>query len=356
MIYNLLNELKRFPHLEIIALSMNEGTLTDKLRESGINVYVIPEEKNPFPIIYLKSLKMLRGKNLDIIHSHRYKENILAFFLKNTLKVRKLITTIHGLPEPSTNKKNSIDHKMRVNHFILKNSFQKIVSVSNNMKEALVKNYGFNPEKISVVYNGIPVLPPPQAIPPAQSHQFFHVGTVGRMVPVKDFDLFIEVASEIRKRIKNVRFSILGEGPLKNHLTEKAKVLRMNGNIEFLPQTPDPMPYYQSLDLYLNTSLNEGIPLSILEAMSCGVPVVAPKIGGIPEIIPDGEQGFLVSNRNPEEFAGCCLKIMQNKYLRNWFAENSYKRVSSFFNSLKMAESYMKIYQDTSIQNNTSCS
>ena len=79
---------------------------------------------------------------------------------------------------------------------------------------------------------------------------------------------------------------------------------------------PDPMPYYQSLDLYLNTSLHEGIPLSILEAMACGKPVVAPKVGGIPEIISHEENGVLIEAREPKKIADSCLRLMQDEDLR----------------------------------------
>lgn len=357
MVYNLLNELKKEDMLRIIALALNEGTLTNKLRESGIETYVIPESSNSFVRIFLKALKLLKNIKIDIVHSHRYKENLLALLLSKVLGVKKLITTMHGLSESLSNFTSlQVNLKTKLDYYILNNYFTRIVAVSQDMRRALIQNYRFRKEKIIVVYNGIPTpFELRSKLHTLSSKTFaFHIGTVGRMVPVKDFDLFLEVAVEIKKRVnsnakigsnlKEIHFSILGEGPLKEHLVQKAKDLKLNGCMDFLPTTPDPLPYYRTLDLYLNTSFYEGIPLSILEAMSCGVPVIAPNVGGIPEIISDGEQGFLVNSRNPEEFANFCLMIMRDKDLGNRLAENSRNRVSAFFNSLKMAESYSKLY------------
>ncbi|MFZ3136301.1 MAG: glycosyltransferase family 4 protein, partial [Thermodesulfovibrionales bacterium] len=143
-----------------------------------------------------------------------------------------------------------------------------------------------------------------------------------------------------------VRFSILGDGPLKEHLIQKAKDLKLNGCIEFLPSAPDPMPYYKSLDLYLNTSHHEGIPLSILEAMACRIPVIAPRVGGIPEILSNSEIGILIDNREPHNFATACISILENGNMRNSIANNNLKRIQNVFSNSKMADYYYEIYNN----------
>jgi glycosyltransferase involved in cell wall biosynthesis len=173
----------------------------------------------------------------------------------------------------------------------------------------------------------------------------FHIGTVGRMVPVKNFDLFLTTAAAVRRQTEGVRFSILGDGQLRGQLIKKVKELKINDRLDFLPPYPDPFPYYRSLDLYLNTSIHEGIPLSILEAMSCTKPVVAPRVGGIPEIITHGEQGWLVEEYHPSAFSRACLRLIQDKDLRKTLGENALKRVTTCFSDYRMAESYKKVYQ-----------
>lgn len=352
MVYNLLSKLKEEPNLKIIALSLNDGILANKLRDAGIETHVISETDNSFAGIFFKAFRLLKRRKIDIIHSHRYKENILALLLGKMVGVKSLITTMHGLSEPplqknSTSTSKVVGFKTKIDYYILNNYFARVVAVSQEMKKVLLEKYHFNSDKVHVIYNGIPLPFVQRSMPsaPCSMPSSFHIGTVGRMVPVKDFNLFLEIASEIKKQTNNVHFSILGDGPLKEPLTQKAKDLKLNGCLEFLPMTPDPMPYYNSLDLYLNTSVHEGIPLSILEAMSCAKPVVAPKVGGIPEIISDGENGVLLEAREPKKIADLCLRLMRDKEIRKDLGLTALERVNSNFSHSIMAETYNHLYK-----------
>lgn len=348
MVFHLLNALQREPGMKIIALSLNDGTLARKLQDAKIETYVIPEADHSFVGIVLNAYRILKGRRIDAIHSHRNKENLLASLLARLIGTKRLVSTLHGLPEtPLRAKKGGkgISVKAKVDYFLLRHLFSDIVAVSQEMKEVLAQKYRFKPEKIDVIYNGIPTLPAGVVSPGNTVADLFHIGTVGRMVPVKDFDLFLRVAAEIRKETHRVRFSILGDGPLKESLIRKVEELNLNGEVEFLAPMVDPGPYYRSLDLYLNTSLHEGIPLSILEAMASGRPVVAPRVGGIPEIITHAESGFLIEGRNPNAFARCCLRLQNENKLRAEIGGNASNRVLACFSETKMAGAYRELYQ-----------
>lgn len=348
MVYNLLNKLKSSSDLKIIAIVLNEGILTNKLKEAGIETYIIPETTHSLPVIFIKAYKLLKGKRIDIVHSHRYKENLLALLLVKATGVERLVTTLHGLPETlshGVDGRQSVGWTTKINYFFLKYFFTSVVVVSNEIKEILAKKYCFRGNKVNVIYNGIPI---PSVSQPRNhsTNSTFHIGTVGRMVPVKDFELFLEVAAEVKSRVKNVRFSILGDGPRRESLIQKSKNLNIEDSVEFLSSRPDPFSYYQSLDLYLNTSLHEGIPLSILEAMACRKPVVAPKVGGIPEIIIDEKSGLLVERNNLKEFADSCVRLMEESDLRTNIANNAIKRITSHFCVSTMAASYIGLYEN----------
>jgi glycosyltransferase involved in cell wall biosynthesis len=120
--------------------------------------------------------------------------------------------------------------------------------------------------------------------------------------------------------------------------------------VEFLPTRADPFPYYQSLDLFLNTSLHEGIPLTILEAMALGRPVVAPRVGGLPEIISHGEDGLLVEGREPKKFARLCLELMENKNLRMKIGDRAAKKIAAHFSSSRMAAAYLQLYVQSCVR------
>jgi len=352
MIFHLLESLKGDPDLKIVALSLNEGILTSRLRNAGIETCVISEANNSFGMILVKAFNLLKAMRIDMIHSHGYKQNLLALVLARSMGIKRLFATLHGLPEPPVqeqNRKKGMSLKTRMDYFIVNHFFTRIVAVSREMRRILVQRYRFRQEKIDVIHNGIPV---PSRVPSPDSSTFgrFHVGTVGRMVPVKDFNLFLDVAAEIKRHTDEVRFTILGDGPLRKELIRKAAELKLADCVEFLPTRADPFPYYQSLDLFLNTSLHEGIPLTILEAMALGRPVVAPKVGGLPEIISHGEDGLLVEGREPEKFARLCLELMENKDLRMNVGDRAAKKIATYFSSSRMASAYLQLYMQSCVR------
>jgi len=102
--------------------------------------------------------------------------------------------------------------------------------------------------------------------------------------------------------------------------------------------------FYQGLDVYLNTSVHEGIPMSILEALAHGLPVIAPAVGGIVEIIDDGTQGFLIGSRTPEDFAKKCLILKENSEERERMARAARERAEQGFSAERMAEQYHQLY------------
>ena len=348
MIFNLLAELHLDEQVRSVALSLNEGVLTSKLRAVGVETHVIPEAQFSFPSILLRAARLLRLRKIDLIHSHRYKENLLAFLLGKFLGVKAVIATIHGLPE-SPNIQNARGNFLSLlDRLLLRNFFAHAVAVSHDMKMQLVESQRFSPVHVSVIHNGIRIegcsLPDNGPEPLVSRHHTFHIGSVGRLVPVKDFALFLEIAAGITRESQNVRFSILGDGPCKTDLEEKANRLGLNGHFSVIPATQDPMAYYTSLDIYLSTSLHEGVPMSVLEAMACGVPVIAAKVGGLSEIITDEVHGFLVEGRDPAGFVRRCFELLKDTDRRHIVRESAFRRVTSEFSAVRMAREYSARY------------
>jgi glycosyltransferase involved in cell wall biosynthesis len=306
VIFNLLSCLQREAGLRVVALALNEGTLTERLRDVGVTTYVVPEERYTLAGILWRAARLLGGERIAVMHSHRYKENVLAWLLAKRLGIPELVTTVHGLPEAPGNRGPDVQSagwRRRLDYVVVRNLFTVAVAVSEEMKRALIDRYGFREARLRVIRNGARV---PAGGPTTTPGEIFHIGTVGRMVPIKGLDLFLDVAAALRRETRSVRFSILGDGPLRDELARKAAALNIHECVEFVAPRPDPFDYYRSLDLYLNTSVHEGLPLSVVEAMACGKPVVSAAVGGVPEIVADGEDGFLVEGRDAERFAERC--------------------------------------------------
>jgi glycosyltransferase involved in cell wall biosynthesis len=211
------------------------------------------------------------------------------------------------------------------------------------MSRTLVERFGFGIDRLAMVHNGVPV-PPPERDGAHAADGLLHVGTVSRLVPVKGLDLVLETAALLRRDLGQVRVSILGDGPLRERLRQRATELGILDCLELRPSQSDPLPFYRSLDVYLNTSLHEGMPLSVLEAMACGKPVVAPRVGGIPEAVTDGREGFLVDGRDPATFAARCRVLLLDRDLREAMGARAQERVRSGFSVQGMAEAYARLY------------
>jgi glycosyltransferase involved in cell wall biosynthesis len=350
VIYNLLSCLSRAPELRVVALGLNEGQLTARLRESGITTYVVPEARHtPLGILW-QAARVLRREGVTVIHSHRYKENVLAWLLAKRLRVADLVATIHGLPESPTHRGPDVQRLgrwQRLDHVVLRHRFASVVAVSEEMKRALVGRYGFREAQIRMIRNGGKF--PADLSPASSPGDGFHIGTVARMVPIKGLDLFLEVAARLRQ-VRGVRFSILGDGPLREELTRQAAALGIAERVTFEPHRSDPFGYYRSLDLYLNTSVHEGLPLSVVEAMACGKPIVSAAVGGIPEIVEHGKDGFLVEGRDPAAFAERCLALVRDPALRSAMASRAASTAHGRLSAAAMAESYRELYGELGLR------
>lgn len=350
MTFNLLSELSQNPHIHVIALALNRGALTDKLNKIGITAHIVPEHQHTFPGIIVKAYQLLKNENIDVIHAHRYKENIIGFILAKLLNIKKIVTTSHGLPESSDKKKYWISPGSWLsafNFWLLRRYFNHTVAVSGEMKEVFIEQHKFKPENVSVIYNGIPI-PARYASSSESTNSVLHIGTVARMVDVKNLALFLQVAAIIHQKHEDVCFSILGDGPLKASLQNEIKHLELAHCVRLLAPCADPTPFYGSLDIYMNTSIHEGIPLSILEAMSHSIPVIAPRVGGIPEIINDGSKGVLVADYTAEAFAAACEELLNRKDYRFSLGKHGRAQVLSTFNVAAMASSYLDLYRTIS--------
>ena len=339
MAFNLLRSLKDFPDLDIQVLLLNHGRLADELKASGLNVHIIDERRYSFWQIFRKTQAIIGKHQPDIIHSHRYKENLLAFLVsRSSSRKIKLITTQHGLPE-SAGKQPSIASRCKsiINFYLLSRYFDKSIAVSNDIRNTLINLFKFADGRIEVIHNGIRLPPAPSLF--KDKYRPLVVGSSGRLFPVKDYPLMIEIAKTmVKSDEKDIRFELAGDGPERSVLEGLIEQYGLNNRFLLKGHQDDMDAFYKGLGIYINTSVHEGIPMTILEAMSHGLPVIAPAVGGIKEIYDDGSEGFLIEGRNPQDFAEKCLQLFSEYELMERMSRFARKRVEQFFSSEKMAE------------------
>lgn len=342
MDYCLLKGLKAFPDVDLSAIILNHGRFADEVRELGIPVNVVDETRLRFPQILRRVRDIFQAAGPDVVHCHWYKANLLAYLASLREKTISLVSTQHGMPEylgRGGDIKYSVLH--RLNFFLLSRYFQGTVAVSNEVRRALTERHGFDESRTFVIYNGTE---PCDETFPDRSEGRFTIGSSGRLFPVKDFPLMVEVAREIAKHEAGIRFELAGTGPEKERIAETVRLHGLDGTFLLRGFLHEVSAFYQGIHLYLNTSVHEGIPMSVLEAMAHGLPVVAPDVGGLKEILDDGIHGFLIKGRDPRSFAERCMLLYRDDALRQRMGLAAKARVEAVFSNDRMARDYHELY------------
>lgn len=347
MVCTLLHGLNSYPDVNLSVIVLNEGRLAEEMRANGINVWVVNENHLSFPALVLMTRNLVRSNSPDIIHAHRYKENLLSFLASTGTNRSALISTIHGLPEIVDKRPFLLARcKSKFNFFLLSRFFARTVAVSSDISNQLQEHYGFADARVKVIHNGVTTQNIKCNKCTSEFTPYFTIGSSGRLFPVKDFPLFVEIARIIAYQEPEVCFELAGEGLVRAQLECLLKVYGLQDRFILRGHIDDMEPFYAGLDLYLNTSLHEGIPMTILEAMSRGLPVIAPRVGGIREIITSGEDGFLVDGRDPRIFAERCLQLYRDQQLRHAISMAAREKVVREFSDVKMVDSYYRLYCD----------
>ena len=351
--YTLVEGLVGVPGLEFSAIVLNQGKLASKLKELGITVTIIEESRNDFFKLRRLAIESLRNKNIDIIHSHRFKENILAASLKRRCKIKRLVQTIHGANEP---RRGLASVKSRffssLNRYVTRRYFDAMIPVSEDIKGQLS---GYYPDtKLHAIHNAID----PRKIKPAISREAVRaefgietgaplIGAAGRMVPVKAYDKFLGMAKLILETRPEARFLLIGDGPLQKSLEDMAAKINIREQVIFPGFRDDIIDIVNALDIFVFSSSHEGIPMALLEAMVLKKAVVSTAVGGINEVIENGVSGVLTASQTPKDLADACLRVLDDKKLLADLGEAAARRVDEEFSIDMLRNRVVRLYQET---------
>lgn len=353
---SLLKELHREPGLTLRAIVLNEGRLAQELRDAGIEVKLIAEREKRFPQIFLEAARYLKDKQVQLLHSHRYKENLLALLLSRRRGIRFLVRTQHGRMEAHAGFKGLKQRFYYAADAQLARHFaDKVISVSNDLTGYLEKFLA--PRQIAVIRNGIDLNEVRCELTPAAAKQRLGVpedapvvGIACRLQRVKRLDLFLRAAGKIAERLPDAIFLIAGEGPEEDSLGELVQRFGLEGRVRLLGHRSDAYAVLRAMDVLLITSDHEGLPMVLLESLALGVPVVSRRIGGIPEVIQDRVSGLLVPTGNPDALAEACFAILRDHRLAKTLAEAGTKVVAEDYSSSRNAADVLELYRSLAKQ------
>ncbi len=300
------------------------GHYFEVLRSWGVPVHsLVPQEfaRAAIPLIFAKLLALLARRRYDLVHTHLIGANVLAAPLAALFRVPVRFThdqTMDDVRERSFVHRGLDTLANRLNHHI--------IAVSSSIRTFLLHKERLPADKISVIYNSVDLerfAPREEPGVKAAVRQKFGlpadaliVGGVGRLHYQKNFPLFLQVAAEVGARLPGVMFVIAGEGPERAALEDLSRGLGLADRVRFLGFVKEMPELYQGLDLLLLTSHFEGTPLTVLEAMAMGVPVVASRVDGVLEVVEDGRDGILAAPGNQDRFVDGVCRVLSDRDLR----------------------------------------
>jgi glycosyltransferase involved in cell wall biosynthesis len=172
------------------------------------------------------------------------------------------------------------------------------------------------------------------------------VGMVARLVPIKRHEWFLQAAAEVARRHSRCQFLVVGDGERRAGLERLVHRLALNSRVHFLGWRQDLERIYADLDLVVLTSANEGSPVSLIEAMASAKPVVATRVGGVPDLVEDGITGLLVPPENPAALAKAMESLLADSVRRRVFGEAGRERVYPAFSAKRLLRDMDQLYTD----------
>jgi glycosyltransferase involved in cell wall biosynthesis len=353
---SLIATLQRVGGVEPSLVVFHDGRLVEEVRGLGVPVEVVPLRWVFDAKAITRLAQILRSWKIDCLHSHGYKANVIGALAALRADIKAIVRTEHSRMEPFQGfDRLKMETYEAINTWVGNRLTDRIITVSDDLRGHLAPRY---PKKTLVtVHNGIRALEAgdPQILQAKRASLGVDqsaplIGIVGRLMPVKSYSDFLKAAALIYDKRPDTQFLVAGDGPLSDSLKEEAMELGLASVIHFLGFRTDVRDWMATLDLLVFSSLSEGVPYSLLEAMSLGVPVVATAVGGLSEIIEDGVTGLLVQPKDPEALAHACLELLNDPGRRQQMATASRQRCAVHFSDLRMAEAIHQVYHEVTSQ------
>lgn len=331
-----------------LCLLDTEGPLVKAAQERAIPVDVIGRR----PGLDISCARKLRKRwklNLpSVVVAHQYTPFVYAALARGLAKKPPIVYVEHGRFYPDRRRLR----RVLFNRLALR-PCDRIIAVGEAVREALVVYEGLPAARIAVIYNGVKVeefvkaQTMRQQVRGAlgiQEHEvvFIHVA---RFDPLKDHATAVRGFAELSSAAS--RLILVGDGPTKPEVESLVKGLGLEKRLALLGFRTDIPELLAAADVFLLTSLSEGVPVTIIEAMAAGLPVIATAVGGVPELIGGGREGILVAPKDPKALARAMALLCQNPELRQHMGRAAQQKALRQFTEEKMHEQYIQIIEET---------
>lgn len=324
-------------HVVVISLYKIETHLAKRLLQKKVKVIFLDKKVGVDVSIPNKLLSVILQEKPDVIHTHLLSLKYTYFAVKKMDQQIPIIHTIHSI---ATKEAGRIDRT--INRWIFKKRYAIPVALSKEIQRTVVDIYGLELQAVPVIFNGIH-LSKCKAKQRYNISQQFTIIHVGRFMEVKNHAVLLRAFQQLHYKFPESRLELIGKGELKKDIEVLAVDLGVQGAVSFLGEQTDVYSYLQDADLFVLPSLYEGMPMTIIEAMGTGLPIIASNVGGIPDMIQNEKEGLLCE-ANVQSVFQSMEQMYLDQELREFCGRSAMKKASDFSAAI-MAQKYLQLYQ-----------
>jgi glycosyltransferase involved in cell wall biosynthesis len=325
------------------------GTLGHELQGEGFPVELLGRRPGIDWKGSVRLAKFLRREQVDLLHAHQYTPFFYSTMARFFYRRPSILFTEHGRHFPDYPRRK----RMIANRLLLKGR-DRVIGVGEAVRQALVRNEGMRAERVGVVYNGVDLTPFQHGSSQREIVRR-EIGVeatgpvilqVARLDYLKDHATAIRMLERVVRVRRQARLVLVGDGPEQTKIEELIRQRNLGAHVRLLGLRNDVARLLSAADVFLLTSISEGIPLTLIEAMAAGLPVVATRVGGIGEVVVDGETSLLAASGDDAALAESILRLADNPDLGRQLGTNGRERAFAMFSEAKMHAGYRQLYRE----------
>lgn len=324
------------------------GPLGEELRSEGFAVVLLGRKAGLDWGCPLRLARLVREQQVDVVHAHQYTPFFYGLAARLRGPWRPILFTEHGRHQPDYPRPK----RMIANRLLLSRR-DRVVGVGEAVRRALIDNEGIPDRRVGVLYNGIDVDAFAAAADRLTARRElgatpgeFVLLQVARLDYLKDHATAIRTLARAVAQVPQTRLVLVGDGPERPAIEAQIRGLNLGDKVRLLGTRGDVARLLHGADAFLLTSTSEGIPLTVIEAMAAGLPVVATGVGGLREVVAEGTTGFLAPAKDDASLAGHLLRLASDAELRGRMGLAGRERAKRYFDEPRMAEDYGRLYRE----------
>jgi len=330
----------------VVACLDQVGELGDALVDEGIAVVNLGRRPGLDWRCVRRLHQLLASETVDVIHAHQYTPFAYSVATRAFGRRPPVLFTEHGRFFP-----DYPSFKRRVFNRLVTSRRDRYVAVGQSVRRALIDNEGLSPKRIDVVYNGIDTtaLTPNADLRQEVRRELglgdeFAVMQVARLDSIKDHATAVRAIKAAARQRPDIRLFIIGDGPERPSIESVIAELGLQNRVTLLGTRSDVRRLLAAADGFLLTSVSEGIPVTIIEAMAAGVPVVSTSVGGIPEMLKHETTGLLANTGDAQGLADNLVRLADDGPLQMRLSAAAKARAEAKFSEYQMLAAYCQIY------------